>query len=94
MARGEILRFGTPSIEWTAILETQFPVGTPNSAVVAKLKGQGFEIEPSAIFTGRFNASYSWGGGFPCLYNLSVNWFVDADNRLEGIDGNYTNACL
>lgn len=91
---GNTMTFGVPSPEWTTVLETNFPVGTSHLQIAATLASQGFVIEPSSVLPGRFIATYGWGNGFPCQYFLTAEWSVDANNRLEGISGNYTNACL
>ena len=94
MAQGRELHFGVPSIEWNNVLNTRFPPGTSHAELVAALQSQGFTIKPSPIFADRFLAGYSWGGGFPCWYFLTVEWFVDASGKVEGLNGNYINSCL
>jgi hypothetical protein len=94
IARDKQMHFGVPSAEWTTVLQTKFPIGTPHSMIVTTLTYEGFKVEPSPVFPHRFIATYGWGSGFPCVYALSAEWFVDASDKLESIGGNYTNACL
>ena len=94
IARDKQMHFGVPSTEWSTILESRFPIGTPHLVIATTLTNQGFKVEPSPMIPGRFIATYGWGNGFPCLYTLSAEWFVDAGDKLESISGDYTNSCL
>jgi hypothetical protein len=73
--------------EFTARLNRQFPVGTPEAKLASTLRKQRFTVN------GR-EASFH-GEWLPCNINYEVRWTADISGRLTSVEGDHIEAgCL
>lgn len=73
---------------WKAMLQRDFPDGTPETTLRTELHRQGFVAvrkEP--------NMFYHWGNGI-CESDLIVNWTSTGTGLVTAVDGQYSVGCL
>ena len=75
-----------PYEQWPALVQRTFPEGTPEAVMVARLKADGFQVDPVA-----HRAFYDWKD-FPCIGRASVEWSA-GDGRVTRVDGDWQNVC-
>jgi hypothetical protein len=78
---------GSVSPTWTRRLRERFPIGSAETELVRKLKGEGFEVNLQ-----RRLAGYGWAK-YPCVYTLTVVWRADSSGRVRAVQGGLLNAC-
>ena len=69
-------------------LRTRFPLGSPESEMIAELRRQGFHSNTWGRADGDYEAILEWSS-LVCVESVHVVWKSDEQGRLTSIKGKY-----
>ena len=84
-------KYDSASSKFTSVLERRFAVGSDADQLTDALIVEGFEFRDP--FLGKRFATFTWGNAV-CRNYATVGWTADTKNKIESIEGFYSNACL
>ena len=84
-------KYESASAKFTSVLARRFPRGSDADKLTDALIEEGFEFYDPLL--GKRSASFTWGNAV-CKNYATVRWTVDTGNKVDSIEGWYSNACL
>jgi hypothetical protein len=84
-------KYGSASAKFTSVLARRFPKGSDADELTDALIVEGFEFRDPLL--GKRSATFTWGNAV-CKNYATVIWTADTGNKVDSIEGWYSNACL